>query len=119
MNKFFNAYKTLCLNLNDVKSEMLFSSTILIKLNPFNKLSITLLNISNYNLLWQIIISVVSDEVVLHPLQIYFWIPILVFPFLCNKHPQFLQKFSLILNLDIILELEFFIEHNFDKFSVK
>lgn len=49
--KLFNAYKTLCLNLNDVKSDILFSSAILLKLNSFNKLSITLLHISNDNLL--------------------------------------------------------------------
>ena len=70
--KLFKAYKTLCLNLNEVKREILFSSAILLKLNPFNKLSITLLHISNESLLWQVIVSVVSDEVELQPLQIYF-----------------------------------------------
>ena len=69
--KLFKAYKTLCLNLNEVKREILFSSAILLKLNPFNKLSITLLHISNESLLWQVIVSVVSDEVDLQPLQIY------------------------------------------------
>ena len=70
--KLFKAYKTLCPNLNEVKREILFSSAILLKLNPFNKLSITLLHISNESLLWQVIVSVVSDEVDLQPLQIYF-----------------------------------------------
>lgn len=69
---FFKAYKTLCLILNEVKTEMLFSSAILLILKPFNKLSITLLYISNDNLLWEIIVFVVSEDVVLHPLQIYF-----------------------------------------------
>ena len=70
--KFFSAYNTLYLNLNDVKSDILFSSAILLKLKPSNKLSMILLHISNDNLLWQTIVSVVSDEVNLQPLQIYF-----------------------------------------------
>ena len=49
--KVFKAYKTLCLSLNEVKTEILFSSAILLKLKPFNKLSIALLHISNDNLL--------------------------------------------------------------------
>lgn len=117
--KFFSAYNTLCLNLNDVKSEILFSSAILLKLKPSNKLSIILLHISNDNLLWQTIVSVVSDEVNLQPLQIYFWIPVLVLPFLWSLHPHFLQYSSLFLKFKITLELEFFLEHKLDKFSTK
>ena len=45
------AHRTLCLNLKEVNNEMLFSSAILLKLNPSNKLSIMLLQISNGNLL--------------------------------------------------------------------
>ena len=70
--KVFKAYKTLCLSLNEVITEILFSFAILLKLKPFNKLSIILLHISNGNLLWQIIVSVVSEDVALQPLQIYF-----------------------------------------------
>ena len=69
--KFFKAYKTLCLSLKDVKREILFSSDILLRLKPFSKLSITFFHISNDNLLWQIIVSVVCEEVTLQPLQIY------------------------------------------------
>lgn len=49
--KFFKAYKALCLNLNEVKIEILFSYAILLKLKPFNKLSIILLHVLNGNLL--------------------------------------------------------------------
>lgn len=45
------ACKTLCLSLKDVKSEMLFSSAIRFKLNPFIRLSMTLLHTSNESLL--------------------------------------------------------------------
>ena len=68
----FKAYKILCLNLNEVKSEILFSSAILLRLKPFNKLSIILLPTSKGKLLWQVIVLVVSDEVALQLLQIYF-----------------------------------------------
>ena len=115
----FKAHKILCLNLNEDNSELLFSSAILLKLKPFNKLSIILLHISNGNLLWQIIVSVVSEDVALQPLQMYFWIPVLVFPFLWSKQPHFLQYCFSLLNFDIILEFEFFAEHNLDKLSTK
>ena len=47
------------------KSSIINKSTV-------NKLSIILLHISNGNLLWQIIVSVVSEDVALQLLQIYF-----------------------------------------------
>lgn len=49
--KFFKAYKALCLNLNEVKIEILFSYAILLKLKQFNKLSIILLHVLNGSLL--------------------------------------------------------------------
>ena len=39
-----SAIKILCLILKEVRMEILFSSTILLMLKPFNKLSITLLH---------------------------------------------------------------------------
>ena len=47
--KLFKAYKTLCLILNEVKSEIVFSSAILLKLKPFSRLSIIFLHISKDN----------------------------------------------------------------------
>lgn len=61
----------MCLNLKEVKREILFSSAILLKLKPFNKLSIIFFHTSKGNLMWQIIVLVVSDKVDLQPLQIY------------------------------------------------
>ena len=104
--KFFKEYKALCLNLNEVKIEILFSYAILLKLKQFNKLSIILLHVLNGSLLWQTMVFVVSEEVILQPLHMYFWTP-----FLCKIHQRLLQNFSFVLNLKIILELEFFAEH--------
>ena len=68
----FKAYKTLCLILKDVKRERSFSSAILLKLKPFNKLSIIFFHTSNGNLLWHIMVFVVSEYVFLQQLHIYF-----------------------------------------------